>query len=38
LITKYSGRRTIAILAGGAVAGWGLVALVADAFWLAIQN
>jgi hypothetical protein len=37
-MTKYSGRRTIAILAGGTVAGWGLVAVVADAVWIVMQR
>lgn len=37
-MTKYSGRRTVVILAGGAAAGWGLVALVADMVWIAMQR
>ncbi len=38
MVNKYSGRRTVAIMAGGAAAGWGIVALLADAVWIVMQR
>lgn len=36
-MNKYSGRRTIAIMLGGAAASWGLVALAVDLVWMVMR-
>lgn len=38
MVSKYSGRRTIAILVGGTAVGWALVALLVDAVWITFQS